>query len=142
MNWWHRLRRWWAGPIVPEHLRRGRLGEDAARRYLQDRGLNFLLANYRTRRGEIDLVMREGDWLVFVEVKTRTRGGWTRPSAAVDKGKRRRLSRAALTYLKSLPEPRKRVRFDVVEVLLESGAVAEVRHLRDVFAFSAPYRYG
>jgi putative endonuclease len=142
MTWWSRLQRWWTGETLPEHLRRGRLGEATARRHLEGRGLRFLLANYRTPRGEIDLVMQDGDWLVFVEVKTRSRGGWTRPSAAVDRGKRRRLSLAALTYLKSLPDPRKRVRFDVVEVLLEEGGVVEVRHLPDVFAFSAPYRYG
>lgn len=142
MTWWSRLRRWWTGDLLPEHQRRGLLGEATARRHLEGRGLRFLLSNYRTPRGEIDLVMQDGDWLVFVEVKTRTRGGWTRPAAAVDRGKRRRLSLAALTYLKSLPDPRKRVRFDVVEVLLEKGRVVEVRHLPDVFAFSAPYRYG
>ena len=53
----------------PEHLRRGRLGEKAARRYLKRCGLKFLTVNYKTRCGEIDLIFRDGDCLVFVEVK-------------------------------------------------------------------------
>ncbi len=146
--WWQAvLKRWPALRFRrtrsdPEHLRRGRLGERAARRHLRRRGLKFLTANFRSPRGEIDLVFRDGDCLVFVEVKTRSSEDWTRPAAAVDADKRRRLSLAALDYLKRLGHPRVRVRFDIVEVLLEAGAVHEVRHLPNVFALSAPYRYG
>ena len=61
----------------PEHLRRGWVGESAARRHLRRTGLKFLTANYRTKSSEIDLVFRDGDCLVFVEVKARTKGGWT-----------------------------------------------------------------
>jgi putative endonuclease len=147
-NWWHGagevwtrlLARWRAG--LPEHLRRGRLGERAARRHLRRAGLKFLAANFRSPRGEIDLVFRDGDCLVFVEVKTRSSEDWTRPAAAVDADKRRRLSLAALDYLRLLGQPRVRVRFDIVEVLLADGRVREVRHLPNVFALSAPYRYG
>ena len=53
-----------------EHLRRGRLGEKVAKRYLKRVGLKFLVANFKTKRGEIDLVFRDDDCLVFVEVKT------------------------------------------------------------------------
>ena len=65
-TWWQR---WWGGAATvdePEHLRRGRLGEDAARRYLQDAGLKFLTANFRGDRGEIDLVFRDRDCLQYV----------------------------------------------------------------------------
>lgn len=105
-------------------------------------GLKFLTANFRSPRGEIDLVFRDDDCLVFVEVKTRSSEDWTRPAAAVDAGKRRRLSLAALDYLKRLGNPPVRVRFDIVEVLLEAGVVREVRHLPNTFALAAPYRYG
>lgn len=146
--WWQAVSKRWRALRLrwtrsdPEHLRRGRLGERAARRHLRRLGLKFLTANFRTSRGEIDLVFRDGDCLVFVEVKTRSSEDWTRPAAAVDADKRRRLSLAALDYLQRLGHPRVRVRFDIVEVLLEAGAVREVRHLPNVFALSAPYRYG
>ena len=74
---------------TPEHLRRGALGERAAKAYLQKAGLKFLAANYRSPRGEIDLVFREADCLVFVEVKTRSSEDWTRPAAAVDARKKK-----------------------------------------------------
>lgn len=147
-DWWQRWhtrwRRLWVRWQIgqPEHLRRGRLGERAARRYLRRAGLKFLTANYRSPRGEIDLVFRDGDCLVFVEVKTRSSEDWTRPAAAVDADKRRRLSLAAMDYLRLLGHPRVCVRFDIVEVLLEDGRVREVRHLPNVFALSTPYRYG
>lgn len=147
-NWWHDLGKVWTRLRIrwrvrlPEHLRRGRLGERAARRHLRRAGLKFLAANFRSLRGEIDLVFRDGDCLVFVEVKTRSSEDWTRPAAAVDADKRRRLSLAALDYLRLLGHPRVRVRFDIVEVLLAGGRVREVRHLPNVFALSAPYRYG
>ena len=136
---WRRLRR--RDPL-PEHLRRGRLGERAARRHLRRQGLKILTANFASKRGEIDLVCRDGDCLVFVEVKSRSSEEWTRPARAVDAGKRRRLSKTALDYLRRLHNPPVKVRFDVVEVLLADGAVREVRHLPGTFALSAPYRYG
>jgi hypothetical protein len=60
---WQRFRRWTGFPGQPEHLRRGRLGERAARRHLRRLGLRFLTANFRSSRGEIDLIFREGDGL-------------------------------------------------------------------------------
>jgi putative endonuclease len=137
-----KFQRWRSQEPWPEHLRRGRLGERAARKHLRRLGLKFLLANFRSPRGEIDLVFRDQDCLVFVEVKTRSSEEWTRPSAAVDSRKRRLLSQAALDYLKLLRNPQIKTRFDIVEVLLRDGDVYEVRHLPNTFALSAPYRYG
>lgn len=142
MNLWDRLKAWRARSAVPEHLRRGRLGELAAKRHLRRLGLKFLTANFRSPRGEIDLVFRDGDCLVFVEVKSRSDEHWTRPAAAVDARKRRLLSQTALDYLSLLGHPQVRLRFDVVEVLLADGAVREVRHLPNMFPLSKPYRYG
>jgi putative endonuclease len=123
-------------------LRRGNLGEREAKKALQEQGLKFLLANFRSARGEIDLIFRDADCLVFVEVKTRSSEDWTRPAAFVDAGKRRRLSRCALDYLRLLKNPPIKIRFDIVEVLLRDGAVREIRHLPNTFSLSAPYRYG
>ena len=113
----------------PEHLRRGRVGERAAQKYCQRAGLKFLTANFRSKRGEIDLVFRDADCLVFVEVKTRSSEQWTRPAAAVDARKRRLLTQTALDYLRLLKQPAVKLRFDIVEVLLADGVVREVRHL-------------
>jgi len=133
---------WWTGTEKPLHLLHGELGERAARKHLKRQGLKFLTANFRTPRGEIDLVFRDSDCLVFVEVKTRSSEEWTRPAAAVNAERRRRLTRAALDYLHLLDDPPVKVRFDIVEVLLQDSAVREVRHLPNTFAMERPYRYG
>ena len=141
MNLWEKLKARFAGQARPEHLRRGELGERAAKKHLQKLGLKFLAANFRSARGEIDLVFRDGDCLVFIEVKTRSSEDWTRPAAAVDARKRRLLSQTALDYLKLLKNPPVKFRFDIVEVLLADGAVREIRHLPNTFPLSKPYRY-
>lgn len=126
----------------PEHLRRGKLGERAAKAHLQAQGLKFLTANFRSPRGEIDLVFRDADCLVFVEVKTRSSEDWGRPAAAVNARKKRLLSQTALDYLRLLKHPEVKTRFDIVEVLLSDGQVREIRHLPATFALSAPYHHG
>ena len=136
-----KLKARFAGQAKPEHLRRGELGERAAKKFLQGQGMKFLAANFRSERGEIDLIFRDGDCLAFVEVKTRSSEDWTRPAAAVDARKRRLLSQTALDYLKLLKQPPVKFRFDIVEVLLADGAVREIRHLPNTFALSRPYRY-
>jgi putative endonuclease len=142
MGVWEQLKSRLGSSGLPEHLRRGMLGERAAKKHLQKLGLKFLTSNFRSERGEIDLVFRDGDCLVFIEVKTRSSGGWTRPAAAVDARKRRLLSQTALDYLRLLKNPEVRIRFDIVEVLLRDDAVHEVRHLPNTFPMSKPYRYG
>ena len=137
-----RIKSWWRGRQRPVHLRYGILGERAAKKHLRRQGLKFLAANFRSERGEVDLVFRENDCLVFVEVKTRSSEEWVRPAAAVDKERRRRLSRAALDYLRLLKHPQVKLRFDIVEVLLDEGAVREVRHLPNTFEMERPHRYG
>lgn len=142
MNLFERIKARFAGKAKPEHLRRGELGERAAKKHLQRQGLKFLAANFRTEHGEIDLIFRDGDCLAFVEVKTRSSEAWARPAAAVDAERRRRLSRAALDYLHRLKNPMVKIRFDIVEVLLADGGVREIRHLPNTFALSKPFRYG
>ena len=142
MNLWQRLAAIVPGKPKPENLRRGEFGERAAKKHLCVLGLKFLTANFKTSRGEIDLVFRDDDCLVFVEVKTRSSEEWSRPAAAVNAAKRRRLSLTALDYLRQLRHPPLKIRFDIVEVLLTNDAVREVRHLPNTFALSAPYRYG
>lgn len=127
---------------LPQHLRYGALGEKAARRHLRKAGLKFLTANFRAGRGEVDLIFRDGKCLVFVEVKTRSSEEWARPAMAVDAHKKQLLSKCAMAYLKLLRYPQINIRFDIVEVLLQDGAVREVRHLPNMFQLSKPFHYG
>lgn len=142
MNLFSRLKAAIAGKDMAAHLRRGRLGERAAKKFLQQRGLKFLAANFRSRRGEIDLIFRDGDCLVFAEVKTRSSEEWSRPAAAVDAERRRRLSLCGLDYLRLLKNPKIKIRFDIVEVLFHDGKASEIRHLPNTFPMSRPFRYG
>ena len=142
MNWLERLKTLTGKTRLPVHLQRGQTGERAAKKHLRGLGLKFLTANFRSARGEVDLIFRDADCLVFVEVKTRSSEDWTRPAAAVNAHKRRLLSLTALDYLKLLKHPQVKIRFDVVEVLLSDDAVREVRHLPNTFAMAPPHRYG
>ena len=137
-----RIKTWFQGKGTPHHLRIGQIGELAAKRHLKGAGLKFLVANFRTPRGEIDLVFQDDDCLVFTEVKARTSEEWGRPAAAVDRERRGRLTRAALDYLRKIRNPKVKTRFDIVEVLLDGERVKEVRHLPNAFEMQRPHRYG
>jgi len=98
---------------------------------------------FRTDAGEIDIVCRDRDWLVFVEVKTRASDTHGAPSEAVDATKQRHISKVALDYLRLLGYPEIRFRFDIVEVILPEGArrPETVRLIRNAFNLSEPYMY-
>src|SRR3954468_12862596 len=118
----------------PEHLQHGRLGERAAKKFLQAQGLKFLAANFGIPgRGEIDLIFREADCLLFIEVKTRSHEDWTRPASAVDEDKRARIVKTSFAYRRRLPNPYVKYRFDIVEVLLDGKEIGEIRHLPNAF---------
>jgi putative endonuclease len=98
----------------------GRHGEDLAHRFLRARGFTIVARNFRLASGEAeaDLIAREGEALVIVEVKTRERGAFGPPERAIDDEKRRHLMRVARDYARRTETPWERVRFDVVTVLL------------------------
>ncbi|MGH7942163.1 MAG: YraN family protein [Limisphaerales bacterium] len=142
MNFLDKLKTRIAGRPVAPHLKAGATGEKAAKKYLKQQGMKFLTANFRSTRGEIDLIFRDGDCLVFAEVKTRSSEEWSRPAAAVDLERRRRLSKCSLDYLRLLKNPPVKIRFDIVEVLMAEGMVHEIRHLPNTFPMARPFRYG
>ena len=112
---------------------RGDAVETAALGFLQQHGLHLLARNAQARGGELDLVMRDGDTLVFVEVRYRRSDAFGGGFASVDAGKRRRLVLAAQQFLASHREYRDApCRFDVVDA---SGDPArpQLRWLRDAF---------
>lgn len=96
--------------------------------------MKILHRNFRAPKGgELDLVCRDGDTLVFAEVKTRTSLRFGRPVEAVDKKKQTLIVRGALEWLRLLDHPDLLFRFDVVEVLLRDGEVAEINLVRNAF---------
>ena len=141
MEFFTKLKARLTGKAKPEHLRRGERGERAAKKFLQAAGLKFLTANFRSERGEIDLIFRDSDCLCFIEVKTRSSEDWSRPADAVDARKKKLLSQTALDYLRLIKNPPVKFRFDIVEILLRDGTVTEVRHLPNAFPLAKPYRY-
>jgi putative endonuclease len=133
----------WRKRPLPEHLQRGAHGERAAKKFLQRAGMKFLTANFASDHGEIDLIFRDQDCLVFVEVKTRSSEEWARPAAAVDRRKKEAIVRTARAYLRMLQDEgvMPAYRFDIVEVLLdETGEVREVRHLKQSFTSEKLFR--
>ena len=115
-----------------ERSARGRLAEDLAARYLAACGLAILDRNVRLPGGELDLVAREGDEIVFVEVRSRRRGSRFSPEATIDRAKRARLARAADAWLSRREMPLARCRFDVVAIVASRGGY-RLRHHRGAF---------
>jgi putative endonuclease len=109
----------------------GQRGEDLAHRHLRARGFTVVARNWRPPQGggEIDIVAWEGDWLVFVEVKTRTSAEGSAPERAIDQEKIQALRRAARDYMRRANADASRVRFDAISI---SGR--NIDHLREVFA--------
>ena len=126
----------------PEHLRRGLRGETLACRFLRSHGYKILYRNFKDRRGgEIDIVCREGDTLVFVEVKTRGGEEFGRPIEAVNRQKQLRVSKGGLAWLRLLGNPDIVFRFDVVEVFLPEEGDPHLELIKNAFELSQPYIY-
>ena len=110
-----RRRRTWARDLAA-----GRRGEDLAHRYLRRQGYIIVARNYRLSSGnaEADLIARDGEDLVIVEVKTRESADYGAPERAVDREKQRHLIRVGREYARKTDTPWERVRFDIVSILL------------------------
>ena len=108
----------------------GAYGERVAARHLVDEGLVVLDRNWRCEAGEIDLVLRDGEVLVFCEVKTRAGTAYGHPLEAVDAVKAERLVRLADRWMEARGVTTAQVRFDVVAVLRSARGAAEVEHVR------------
>jgi putative endonuclease len=113
-------------------LNLGEWGEKRAVKYLEKRGFVILQSNFRCRVGEIDIVARDGDELVFAEVKTRADLLYGLPCEAVTERKQKQLARVAEVYLAGQSRADMRLRFDVIEILI-CGGRAWIRHTRGAF---------
>lgn len=136
MGWWRKEK----GSVG--HLETGKWGEKVAERFLAGKGFKILGRRVRVgTRDEIDLVARDRDSLVFVEVKTRKSEDFGRPLAAVDRAKRHSLSRAAIRYMMRLRKRPDYFRFDVVEVIGSAETSdPDIRHVENAFQMDRTYR--
>ena len=119
------------------HLRTGRRGEEQAENFLKKAGLKIIARNVRVGYDELDLIGRQGETLIFVEVKTRASEDFGRAASAVNRAKRKKLSRAAIRFLKNHKLRPPYIRFDVVEVV---GEKPEIRHIQNAFQMEGGYR--
>ncbi len=115
----------------------GRKGEETALRFLKKKGFRIIEKNYVCKMGEMDIIAKEKDILVFVEVKTRTSTLFGPPQLAVNSSKQRQLSKVALNYLKEKQLGDVKARFDVVAILLGARG-EEIELIKDAFDLSWP----
>jgi putative endonuclease len=106
----------------------GRRGERLAEQHLLARGYRLVERNWRCRQGEIDLVVRDGEALVFVEVKTRSGLAFGHPFEAITPVKLARLRRLAIEWCTAHPTERGRIRIDAVAVVAPPGAAPAHPH--------------
>ena len=115
----------------------GRRGEEVAFRFLKKKGYRIIEKNYVCRMGEMDIIAKEKDTLVFIEVKTRTSALFGPPQLAVNFSKQRQLSKVALNYLKEKRLEDVKARFDVVAILLGQSQ-EEIELIKDAFDLNWP----
>lgn len=116
---------------MAQHNDLGKLGEDLAAKHIETLGYPVLARNWRNGRDEIDIIARDGEWLVIVEVKTRTSEYFGEPETAVTPAKQKSLVRAAEAYIFAT-DYRGETRFDVIGILLDHGKV-RLNHIIDAF---------
>ncbi len=113
----------------------GRRGENAAAALLRDEGCEVLIRNCKTARAELDIVARDGETLVFVEVKTRFRkpGFEVLPALNLRFSQKKRIVRGARSYLRELDNPPVPIRFDLIEVVAGPWGIDSIRHHKSAF---------
>ncbi len=115
----------------------GKKGEEKALRFLKKRGYRIIEQNYVCKMGEMDIIAKEKDTLVFIEVKTRTSMAFGPPQLAVTPFKQRQLSKVALNFLKEKRLEDVKARFDVVAILLPPEK-EQIELIRDAFDLQYP----
>jgi putative endonuclease len=111
----------------------GRRGETLGVGFLESAGLEIVERNWRCSQGEIDIVARDGDELVFVEVKTRSSVAFGHPLEAITATKLARLRRLAAAWCAAHPDVRGGIRIDALAVIAPTGGPVQIEHLERVF---------
>lgn len=111
----------------------GKFGEQMAAEHLESKGYRIVRQNYRSGKGEIDLIAWSPEGcLVFVEVKTRALDGFGGPEEAVDRKKQDMIARTAGSFMAQIGHEGE-IRFDILSILLSRGQVKSIRHAEDAF---------
>lgn len=118
---------------LADHLRLGQYGEDLAVNLLKGKGYAIIARNEIINRREVDIIARDGDLLVFVEVKTRSGGSFGHPLEAIDNKRRERLKSAGKIYLHANRLKNVSLRFDAVSVIASENGAPLVEHFKNVF---------
>jgi putative endonuclease len=113
---------------MTDKIKKGNKGEKLAAEFLQKKGFEVVARNYRFRRAEIDLIVRRDNWIIFVEVKTRSSSSYGEPEEFVDDHKTRNVFDAAEEYIYST-DWHGHIRFDIISVKL--GHEIEIEHFED-----------
>lgn len=109
----------------------GKKGEIIAVNYLKKQGYKILETNYKNKIGEIDIIAKDKDFFVFVEVKTRTSSMFGDPLEAIDEQKQYKIRQVATMYLMKTNQLETPVRFDAIAILGDEDH--EIRHIKDAF---------
>ena len=119
---------------MADHNELGKLGEQIAADYLQNKGFRIIARNWRFKHKEVDIIAFDNDCLVIVEVKTRTSSGWEHPRESITPAKIRFLVHAADQFVQQNKIDNK-VRFDVVSVMPKSMGNNdwEIEHIENAF---------
>ena len=112
------------------NVQKGKLGEEIAQKYLISKGGKILEKNYRTKIGEIDLIVKLNGELVFVEVKSRSNINYGYPAESVNYNKRRKIVNVAEFYILENCLHNISIRFDVIEIYLKNN---KVNHIINAF---------
>jgi putative endonuclease len=123
--------------VTRERLDLGKWGEDLALKKVKKLGYKCIARNYRCPVGEVDLIAKDGDTLVFIEIKTRRGRSLGYAKEAVNQRKRRQLSKVALAFMKTNGCSETRARFDVVVINLDGGS-QEIEVVRNAFDLAYP----
>jgi len=138
LRWWTRLFDGGQAESSSQQLaahrqKLGRRGEKLARKFLRKEGYRYLTGNFTTAQGEVDLIMVDGQTVVFVEVKTRRDEDFARGETAVNFGKQKRIESAARGFINKNNLQECPCRFDVVVVVIPEKGKKTVRHWKSAF---------
>jgi putative endonuclease len=110
----------------------GSEGESLAAQFLREQGYKIVLHNYKTRIGEIDIIAKDGETIVFVEVKTRSDDTFCEPYESVNTAKRQKIKNVASLYLQKQKKEYP-ARFDVISITCQKNGKKVIRHIMDAF---------
>jgi putative endonuclease len=118
--------------MMAKHNQTGNLGEELACSHLSGKGYDILERNWRFSRSEIDIICKQSEILVFVEVKTRTSIHFGFPEEFVTERKEELIMDAASEYMKQIKHEWE-IRFDIISVILHKHHSPTIRHIKDAF---------